>query len=75
MSDTQATVSPRPAGAAASATPGAYMSKIHPNDVPGAAFSVLIAHASVLMQGHDTPGSVAYWITQASASAGVYSSC
>jgi peptidoglycan/LPS O-acetylase OafA/YrhL len=50
------------------------MSKIHPDDVPGltglrflAAFSVLIAHAfAVLMQGHDSAGSFAYWATQAS---------
>jgi len=67
-----------PAGAASlrskSLGSGASMSKIHPDDVPGltglrfvAAFSVLIAHGfAVLMQGHDTPGSVAYWATQAS---------
>jgi peptidoglycan/LPS O-acetylase OafA/YrhL len=62
-----------PAGAASLGS-GASMSKIHPDDVPGltglrfvAAFSVLIAHGfAVLMQGHDTPGSLAYWATQAS---------
>ena len=79
MSNSQAKVSPQPASATAAGRPagaasGASMSKIHPDDVPGltglrflAAFSVLIAHAfAVLMQGHDTPGSVAYWATQAS---------
>jgi len=50
------------------------MNKNHPAEVPGltglrffAAFSVLIAHgAAVLMHGHERPGSIAYWLTQAS---------
>jgi peptidoglycan/LPS O-acetylase OafA/YrhL len=50
------------------------MNKIHPDEVPGltglrfiAAFSVVIAHGTaVLMHGHERPGSVAYWCTQAS---------
>jgi peptidoglycan/LPS O-acetylase OafA/YrhL len=76
MPDSQATVSPQPAGAAdaAGAASGVSVTKIHPDAVPGltglrfiAAFSVLIAHGfGVLMQGHDSPGSVAYWVTQAS---------
>ena len=69
----EAIVSPQPAGAGMPGS-GAPISKIHPDDVPGltglrflAAFAVLIAHGvAVLMRGHDTPGSVAYWITQAS---------
>jgi peptidoglycan/LPS O-acetylase OafA/YrhL len=64
---------PRPAPAANLLRPAA-MSKIHPDEVPGltglrflAAFSVLFAHGTgVLLQGHDYPGSVAYWCTQAS---------
>jgi len=76
MSDSPAAVSPQSAGAASTAgvASGASVSRIHPDDVPGltglrflAAFSVLIAHGfGVLLQGHDTPGSVAYWATQAS---------
>jgi len=50
------------------------MTKTHPDEVPGltglrffAAFSVVIAHGTaVLMHGHERPGSVAYWCTQAS---------
>jgi peptidoglycan/LPS O-acetylase OafA/YrhL len=69
----EAVVTPQPASAP---SPGAEasLSRIHPDDVPGltglrflAAFSVLIAHAfAVLMQGHDAPGGVVYWLTQAS---------
>jgi peptidoglycan/LPS O-acetylase OafA/YrhL len=70
MSDFESYRLRQPAGAASSAS----VSKIHPGDVPGltglrflAAFSVLIAHAvAVLMHGHDNPGSVRYWVTQAS---------
>jgi peptidoglycan/LPS O-acetylase OafA/YrhL len=73
MPDSQAAVYPQPVGAASAASSGS-MSRIHPDDVPGltglrflAAFSVMIAHAfAVFLQGHDTPGSVAYWATQAS---------
>ena len=69
----EALATPRPAHAASLPRPAA-MSKIHPDAVPGltglrflAAFSVLFAHAvAVLLQGHDYPGSVAYWCTQAS---------
>jgi len=50
------------------------MNKAHPAEVPGltglrflAAFSVLIAHGTaVLMNSHQNPGSVSYWIMQAS---------
>lgn len=69
----EAIITQRLADAAMPASGGA-MSKIHPDDVPGltglrflAAFSVLIAHGfAVLMQGHDFPGGVVYWLTQAS---------
>src|SRR5579864_944175 len=76
MSNSQAIVPSSPAAAAnaAGAVSGKSLSKIHPDDVPGltglrflAAFSVLIAHGfAVLLHGHDSPGSVAYWATQAS---------
>ena len=73
MSDFPSYRSPQPAGAATAAT-GVSMSKIRPDEGPGltglrflTAFSVLIAHAfAVLMKGHDTPGSVAYWVAQGS---------
>src|SRR5580704_5392348 len=50
------------------------MNKVHPAEVPGltglrfvAAFSVLVAHGTgVLLHGHERPGSIAYWCTQAS---------
>jgi peptidoglycan/LPS O-acetylase OafA/YrhL len=50
------------------------MNKTHPDEVPTltglrflAAFSVVVAHGTaVLMHGHELPGSVAYWCTQAS---------
>jgi peptidoglycan/LPS O-acetylase OafA/YrhL len=50
------------------------MKVVHPAEVPGltglrfvAAFSVLIAHGTgVLLHGHERPGSIAYWCTQAS---------
>ena len=50
------------------------MNKTHPDEVPAltglrflAAFSIVIAHGTaVLMHGHERPGSVAYWCTQAS---------
>ena len=69
----EALATPRPAPAASLLRPTAT-TKIHPDEVPGltglrflAAFSVLFAHGTgVLLQGHDYPGSVAYWCTQAS---------
>ena len=50
------------------------MNKTHSDKVPAltglrflAAFSIVIAHGTaVLMHGHERPGSVAYWCTQAS---------
>jgi peptidoglycan/LPS O-acetylase OafA/YrhL len=50
------------------------MNKTHPDQILAltglrflAAFSVVIAHGTaVLMHGHERPGSVAYWFTQAS---------
>ena len=69
----EALATTRPAPAAELLRPAA-VSKIHPDEVPGltglrflAAFSVLFAHGTgVLLQGHDYPGSVAYWCSQAS---------
>jgi len=69
----EAIVSPRPVDAADFEL-SADASRIHPDEVPGltglrflAAFSVLFAHGvAVLLRGHDNPGSVAYWCTQAS---------
>jgi len=60
--------------AAANSASDVSVTRIHPDAVPGltglrflAAFSVLIAHGfAVIMHGHDAPGGIAYWVTQAS---------
>src|SRR5215469_10492732 len=72
----EAIVTPPPVvvTAPASVMSDAPVTRIHPDDVPGltglrflAAFSVVIAHGfGVLLQGHDAPGGIIYWATQAS---------